>query len=313
MAIQNRRGVFINFDPTKLLPGEWAVVTGGDTHASDGKAVYMCFDSSGTVKRMATYEDMTDQVAAAVEEGVEQEIQTQVGSILTDCQTATSNANTATSNANTATASANTAAARAEAAASAIEDPSSAQITFTQASARTNIVTGETIATVFGKIKKWFADLKAGAFADVANSIAIQDEGYVLDGRVGRTLAGLISANGTNIGNIDATLNELFLFANISTGTVSWPASATTSHTISLSGKIPDGYSVFMVKNRNTGGNASVSLYPVACYYGNGNITVKCRNGSSSAISQSATVDIIFIKTQHNSNNLYRDLGNITD
>lgn len=36
--------------------------------------------------------------------------------------------------------------------------------TFTQASARANIVSGETLSTLFGKIMKWFADLKDLAF-----------------------------------------------------------------------------------------------------------------------------------------------------
>ena len=42
MAIKNRRGPYNKFDPTKLLPGEWAVVLSGDPHASDGLACYMC-------------------------------------------------------------------------------------------------------------------------------------------------------------------------------------------------------------------------------------------------------------------------------
>ena len=62
MAIQNRRGAYGDFDPSKLLPGEWAVVLSGDTNASDGLACYMCF-KAGVVKRMATYEDMIDNIA----------------------------------------------------------------------------------------------------------------------------------------------------------------------------------------------------------------------------------------------------------
>lgn len=62
MAIQNRRGKYSDFDKSKMLPGEWAVVTGGDTESSDGKSVYMAF-ASGDVKRMATYEDMQDNIS----------------------------------------------------------------------------------------------------------------------------------------------------------------------------------------------------------------------------------------------------------
>ena len=41
--------------------------------------------------------------------------------------------------------------------------------TFTQASTRTNLVSGESAATSFGKIMKWLADLKALAFKDKVN------------------------------------------------------------------------------------------------------------------------------------------------
>ena len=40
--------------------------------------------------------------------------------------------------------------------------------TFTEASTRENIATGEKTSTIFGKIKKWFADLKQHAFNDLA-------------------------------------------------------------------------------------------------------------------------------------------------
>ena len=43
--------------------------------------------------------------------------------------------------------------------------------TFTEASTRANIASGETISTLFGKIKKWFSDLKSGAFTDVRDDL----------------------------------------------------------------------------------------------------------------------------------------------
>ena len=48
MAIQNRRGYEADFDPAKMLPGEWAV-------SLDTKYVRMCF-APGECLRMATYE-----------------------------------------------------------------------------------------------------------------------------------------------------------------------------------------------------------------------------------------------------------------
>lgn len=67
MAIQMRRGAYVNFNPAKLMPGEWAVVVSGDSGAKDGKAAYICFEA-GDVKRVATYEDMVDNVHDAVDQ-----------------------------------------------------------------------------------------------------------------------------------------------------------------------------------------------------------------------------------------------------
>lgn len=56
MAIQNRRGIFSDLDPTKLLPGEYAVVISGDPDNTDGNGVYICF-APGQVKKIALTED----------------------------------------------------------------------------------------------------------------------------------------------------------------------------------------------------------------------------------------------------------------
>lgn len=110
MAIQMRRGVFTNFDPTRLLPGEWAVVLSGDDTATDGRTVYICF-AAGTVKRMATYEDMVSQIANASDEVVAEV----VADVAADLLAATEAAETATENADVATGRANSAADEAEA------------------------------------------------------------------------------------------------------------------------------------------------------------------------------------------------------
>lgn len=59
MAIQNRRGAYANFDPSKMLPGEYAIVLSGDPSDASGYAVYMCF-ASGVVKRLALDENVLD-------------------------------------------------------------------------------------------------------------------------------------------------------------------------------------------------------------------------------------------------------------
>lgn len=72
MAIQNRRGAFADFDPTKMVAGEFAVVQTGDPNAEDGKAVYMAF-TPGNVKRLTTNDDLSniDARISALEDDIE--------------------------------------------------------------------------------------------------------------------------------------------------------------------------------------------------------------------------------------------------
>ena len=69
MAIQMRRGKYSAFLPSKMKPGEWAVVQGEDPGTSDGLSVYMAF-AAGVVKRMATYTDMLDDVRTAIDSSI---------------------------------------------------------------------------------------------------------------------------------------------------------------------------------------------------------------------------------------------------
>ena len=59
MAIQNRRGAYTNFDPTKMVPGEYAIVLSGDPSDNDGYAIYMCFES-GVVRRLVFADQLED-------------------------------------------------------------------------------------------------------------------------------------------------------------------------------------------------------------------------------------------------------------
>lgn len=74
MAILMRGGGYLDFDPSKLRPREWAVVLQGDPSARDGKAVYICF-AAGNVKRISTYEDMKDDLITATDDVIEQYVQ----------------------------------------------------------------------------------------------------------------------------------------------------------------------------------------------------------------------------------------------
>lgn len=105
MAIQTRRGSYNDFDPEKLLPGEWGTVQSDDPASTDGQSIYMCF-APGQTKRMATYEDMVQNVDNSVED-----VKNQFASGM---QAATEAANTAATSATEATDAANTAADRAQ-------------------------------------------------------------------------------------------------------------------------------------------------------------------------------------------------------
>lgn len=61
--IQVRRGLYAEFEPTKLMPGEWAVSI--DTETSR-QVVWMCF-SPGITKRMGTLEDFEEQIKEVTE------------------------------------------------------------------------------------------------------------------------------------------------------------------------------------------------------------------------------------------------------
>ena len=231
MAIKNRRGPYNKFDPTKLLPGEWAVVLTGDPNASDGLACYMCF-GAGVVKRMATYEDMVDNIAASSGEVIAAEVDRQCKAAIQACQTATNNAesaasaaNTAASNADTAASSAATAATGANSAATAANeaaqaaqsviqgDLSSNTVTFATA-AKQNLVSGETLGVLFGKLYKWIASLGTAASKNVANNLTTTAAtSFVLDARQGAVLntrIGLLkSLNTTNKGSLVNAVNEV--------------------------------------------------------------------------------------------------------
>lgn len=60
--------------------------------------------------------------------------------------------------------------------------------TFTQATTRANIASGESTKTILGKIKKYFADLKSHAFNAPANNLTTTTTGYALDARQGKAL-----------------------------------------------------------------------------------------------------------------------------
>ncbi len=60
--------------------------------------------------------------------------------------------------------------------------------TFEEAEERGNIVSGDKLSVLFGKIRKWFTDIKDAAFCSVANNLVTTLSGSVLDARQGKVL-----------------------------------------------------------------------------------------------------------------------------
>lgn len=103
MAIQNRRGAYADFDKSKMVAGEIAVVQSGDPNGSDGTAVYVAFQS-GNAKRLTTHEDIVNEISNATEEITNELVETfeqDVADDLSAAQTAASNASTSASTAST--------------------------------------------------------------------------------------------------------------------------------------------------------------------------------------------------------------------
>lgn len=184
MAIKNRRGEYANFDPDKMLQGEWGITTSGDPNSADGKSVYMCF-AAGNVKRMATYDDMVENIDRATEEVQERLTQ--------EVREATAEANSTIQKATQATQSANTAADRANDAAEAAEsyvlgDISGKTVTFEMAIQRANIQSNDSLAVAFGKLAKFCADLDDHAFSAPVPNLLSDDSTKSLAASMGKAL-----------------------------------------------------------------------------------------------------------------------------
>lgn len=72
-------------------------------------------------------------------------------------------------------------------------DASNATAKFTTATSRANIATGEKMSVIFGKIAKWFADIKGHAFKDTVSNLTTIDTGSALDASQGKVLDDKIS------------------------------------------------------------------------------------------------------------------------
>lgn len=86
-------------------------------------------------------------------------------------------------------------------------DVSNTTVAFTVATARSNINTDEKLSVVFGKIKKWFADLKGHAFKDTVNNLTTTATGSALDATQGKALNDAIVKNASDISTLNSNLS----------------------------------------------------------------------------------------------------------
>lgn len=91
-------------------------------------------------------------------------------------------------------------------------DIGDSEIAFTEAENRENINTGESVKTVFGKIKKFFADLTAPAFAQMITSkddlLATKATGYVPDAKAVADAVSEVNGKLSLIETVNITTNQ---------------------------------------------------------------------------------------------------------
>ena len=90
MAIRHRRGNYTDFDPSKMVAGEIAVVQSSDPNTGSGKAMYIA-PTAGDVKRLAFVEDVDQRVYNLTDE-IAQDINEQISDNVTAAQTAANQA-----------------------------------------------------------------------------------------------------------------------------------------------------------------------------------------------------------------------------
>ena len=126
-------------------------------------------------------------------------------------------------------------------------------IDFTEATKRENIKTGESCATLFGKIKKFFTDLKTVAFTgsytdlsnkpEIVNALTATSAGKVLDARQGKALD-------------EAKLNKADVVNNLVTTVAGYALDARQGKAlkdkiVEVEGKLPKMGTMTLIKQNN--------------------------------------------------------------
>lgn len=100
--------------------------------------------------------------------------------------------------------------------------------TFTQASTRANLVSGESFSTIFGKLMKWYTDLKSVAFSGNYNDLSNQPtipaaaQNGQLTIQQNGTTKGTFTANQSSNTSINLQTTEEVATASVSSGSITF-------------------------------------------------------------------------------------------
>ena len=207
MAIQYRRGQFSDFDPSKLKPGEPAVVLSGDPDSTDGQSVYFCFNA-GNVKRMATYNDMVQNIQSATQE-IQQQFTSELESTLQDAENQLSTMQTATQSATNAASSANQAASNASQATAAFEEAAAGTIINDDTPSDTTVYSSNKVESLIGDPLQT---------SDIINNLTSTETEKPLSANMGRNLNNTKLDKTGDGSNVTATFQQTSTRQNIATG-----------------------------------------------------------------------------------------------
>lgn len=141
--------------------------------------------------------------------------------------------------------------------------------TFTQATARNQLTSGEKLSVSLGKIMKFFADLKSGAYSTVVNNGTTTVANTVLDGRMGKTLLDKINALTSEVMELNNSFISKHYVVNaelkyINDGQESYAEYTPPTGYVAISAQLinaPSGYfGIKLIKLASTGNKITVCL-----------------------------------------------------
>lgn len=163
----------------------------------------------------------------------------------------------------------------------------SASVCFDDFPQRENIRPQDTLRVILGKIRKWFADLGAAAFASIANNCATTEEGHVLDARQGTALQEQVDEIN---GNLQQFNQPLYKFISVSY-TYSFTPNSTGTFYVSL--PAVEGYVPAAINGYDTN---DFDIFFMSVKLESNRIFAGFRNITTSAATRTAVFNILYIR-----------------